>query len=300
MTRGLSLLARHAAHSRRVRPKRVQDISAGVLLPVAVSDQAPGAIIYDCRPPNLPITVRLRGLRGPCVVSSTALSSLAAPPEGEDLVAGASVPDPATAPEIEFVLSDDPGTNLEDELCHFSPLQEMISPLPESDDVPMSPSRYPAPPVPTMDIYVSETQVSPSQSRVVNKLPTIDVFPIYTILPAVSSYTPATSPVTLSVPVDFDYVSPGNPAMMDRFLAGDRLLMDGPSDLPLLQLPLLPPPVFCLRGLLLALLGSMIIHRAHLRRLSCPGRDLLMHTWIQLLPGMFPWCCIVCWNVNTG
>ena len=91
-----------------MRPTRVQDISAGVLSPVAVSDQTPGTIIYDCRPPILPVTVRLRGLRGPCVVRSTASSSLAAPPEGEDLVAGASVPDPAAAPEIQSVLSDYP------------------------------------------------------------------------------------------------------------------------------------------------------------------------------------------------
>ena len=103
------------------------------------------------------------------LVHSAASSSLAAPPEGEDLVTRASVPDTAAAPEIPSALSDDPGTYLEDELCHFSPLQEAISPLPPSgDDVLMSPSRYPARPEPTMDISVSETQVSPSQSRVVN------------------------------------------------------------------------------------------------------------------------------------
>ena len=112
------------------------------------------------------------------------------------------------------------------------PLHETISPLPESgDDVPMSPSRYPAPPVPAMDISVSETWLSPSQSQVVNTLSAIDVFPPYTM-----------SPVTLSLLVDSDYVSPGSPASMDHFLTGDRLLMDGPSDLRLLQLPLLPLP----------------------------------------------------------
>ena len=68
------------------------------------------------------------------MVCSTASSSLAAPPEGEDLVVGVSVPDPAAALAIQSVLSDDPGTDLEDELCHFSPLQETISPLSESGD----------------------------------------------------------------------------------------------------------------------------------------------------------------------
>ena len=53
---------------------------------------------------------------------------------------------------------------------------------------------------------------------------------------------PATSPVTPALPVDSDYVSPGSPASTDRFLIGDSLLMDGPSHLPLLQLPLLPLP----------------------------------------------------------
>ena len=50
---------------------------------------------------------------------STASSSLAAPPEWEDLVAGASVPDPATAMAIQSVLSDDPGTYLEDGTVTF-------------------------------------------------------------------------------------------------------------------------------------------------------------------------------------
>ena len=145
--------------SRRVRPTQVQHMLAGVLLPVAVSDQAPGAIIYDCCTPILPVTVRLWGLRGPCVIRPTASSSLTAPPEGEDLVAGASVP--GSSAVIQSVLSDDPGTDFEDELCHFSPLQETISPLPESgDDIPMSLSRYPAPPGPAMDISVMETPVS--------------------------------------------------------------------------------------------------------------------------------------------
>ena len=65
---------------------------SGAVFVSQASDQAPGAIIYDCRPPILPVTVRLRGLRGPCLIRSTASSSLTAPPEG-DLVAGASVPD---------------------------------------------------------------------------------------------------------------------------------------------------------------------------------------------------------------
>ena len=183
--------------SRRVRLTRVQDLSSHVLSSVTVW----GAIIYDCRPPILPVTVQLRGVWGPCVVRSAVSSSLAALPEG-------GIDDRSfRCPGIPSALLDDPGTDLEDELCHFSPLQETISPFPESGD----------------DV-------------------TIDVFPTYTMFPSVLSYAPPTSPVTPSLPVDLDYVSPGSPASMDHFIVGNRLLMDGPSDLPLLQLPLLPLP----------------------------------------------------------
>ena len=133
--------SRTRRNTRRVRSTRVQDVLAGVLSPVTVSDQAPGAIIYGCRPPILPVTVWLRGLRGPCVVCSTASSSLASPPAGDDLVAGASVPDQEATVVHASVLLNNPSTDLEDKLCHLSPLPEVISPLPESgNDVPMSPS----------------------------------------------------------------------------------------------------------------------------------------------------------------
>ena len=142
--------------------------------------------------------------------------------------------------------SDDPGTDLEDEVGHFSPLREPISPLPESSvDVPISLSRYLAPAVPEMSSPASATQVSPAPLRVVNSLPTIDAFPTYTISPAVSYYEPSTSPVTPALPETSDYVSPGSPTSMDNFLAGDSSLMDGTSDLPLLPLPLLPMPDHC-------------------------------------------------------
>ena len=157
---------------------------------------------------------------------------------------GASVLERAATPVLAAVLSDNSGTDLEDELCHFSPLPRTISPLPESDnDFPVSPSRYPAPPVPAMADPAPATWMSPTPLRVVNTLPMIDAFPTYTLSPAASYYAPATSPVTPAVPVASDYVSPGSPASMDRFLASDSLLLYGPSDLPLLPLLLLPLPV---------------------------------------------------------
>ena len=103
-------------------------------------------------------------------------------------MAGASVPDQEATVVHASVLSNNPGTDLEDKLCHLSPLPEVISPLPESgNDVPMSPSLYPAMAVPAMDPSVSATWVSPTPLRVVNTLPTIDVFPTYSMSPAISS-----------------------------------------------------------------------------------------------------------------
>ena len=46
----------------------------------------------------------------------------------------------------------------------------------------------------------------------------------------------------MDLPGTSDYVSPGNPASIDHFLAADDLLLKTSSDLPMLPLPLLPLP----------------------------------------------------------
>ena len=115
-------------------------------------------------------------------------------------------------------------------------------------DLPISPSRYLAPAVPDVASAASATRVSPSPVWAVHSHSprTIDVFPTYEMCPEISCYEPTTSPVTSALPVNSDYVSPVGPASMDNFLAGDRSLMDGDSDLPLLPLPLLPLPDHCI------------------------------------------------------
>ena len=107
--------------------------------------------------------------------------------------------------------SSDTGAELEDELCHFQPLPETVSPLSASSvaDLPMSPSRYPALAVPEVASADSATRVSPTPIREVHSLQTMDVFPMYEMSPDVSYYEPATSLVTPALPVDSDYVSPG-------------------------------------------------------------------------------------------
>ena len=46
----------------RCRTRRVEDVLAVMLSPVAVSARDPDAIIYDCRPPILPVSIRMKGL----------------------------------------------------------------------------------------------------------------------------------------------------------------------------------------------------------------------------------------------
>ena len=74
--------------------------------------------------------------------------------------------------------------------------------------------------------------------------PILDVFPLYTMLPACSVYEPDTSPITTSLREDDAYRPPSSPATMDQYLSreGDLLLGDS-TDLPLLTMPLTPRPI---------------------------------------------------------
>ena len=104
---------------------------------------------------------------------------------------GNSVPERADTSEFTAILSDDSGTDLEDKLLRVSLLPTMVSPLPDPDTaLPVSPSRYPAPPVPALRDPAPMSQLSPGPLRVVNELPTIDLFPSYTMSPAHSDYAP--------------------------------------------------------------------------------------------------------------
>ena len=145
------------------------------------------------------------------VVVLAVLPSLA-PPSGE---VGLECKGSLLERDAELVLMSDffsdTGAELEDELCHFQPLPETVSPLSASSvaDLPMSPSRYPVLAVPEVACADSATRVSPTPIREVHSLRTMDVFPMYEMSPDVSYYEPATSPVTPALPVDSDYVSPG-------------------------------------------------------------------------------------------
>ena len=139
--------------TRRAHSPRVEDVPAVVLSPVAVSARDPDAIIYDCRPPILPVSIKLKGLHQNNVVVSDVFPSLAAPSGEVGLQCGASLPERDAEPALMSGLSSDAGTDLEDKLCRFQPLPETLSPLSDSSvgNLPMSPSRYPAMAVPELD-----------------------------------------------------------------------------------------------------------------------------------------------------
>ena len=104
-----------------------------------------------------------------------------------------------------------------------------MSPLPEPDKaLPVSPSLYPASPVPAQANPAPMIDSRFVPLRVVDERPTIDLFHSHTILPAQSYYDPMTSPVTSDVPDAFECLSHGSPVAMDRYLAED-------GDLPLLS-----------------------------------------------------------------
>ena len=110
-----------------------------------------GAIVYDCRPPLLPVLIPLRDLQHSSVDYTAASSSLAAAPAEETPGPRDSVPERVAAPEFAAASSVDPGTDLEDELVYVSPVPTMISPLPDSDAaLPVSPSGYLEPQLPAL------------------------------------------------------------------------------------------------------------------------------------------------------
>ena len=137
---------------RRMRPTRVRDEPVRVPSPTtadrAIQDLS-GAVIYDCRPRLLPVSIQLKDIGRSPRFRPVASASLAAPPAEETMVIGGASPERAAIPEFGGTPSDDPGTDLEDELSWISPLPTIVSPLPEHDEaLPVSPSLCPEPPVP--------------------------------------------------------------------------------------------------------------------------------------------------------
>ena len=265
---------------RRFRPVRVLEESVGVELPTLTVHDASdlqGLIVYNCRPPLLPVSLRLEDI-GPLPLCRTVVSaSLAAPPQEDFMAIGGVSPESVAIPELGVAPLVDSDTDLQDELptpedsmllSYSSPegvrlprvrpapadlalkkalisvsvLPVMVTPLVEA--FPVAPSTYPEPLVPVLpdDDPGATSRVSPL--RVAADGPILDVFPLYLISPACSIYEPVTSPITPSLQDDSDYRPPTSPATMDQYISGEGdLLLWHTADLPLLSVPLMHLPV---------------------------------------------------------
>ena len=289
---------------RRMWPTRIRDKPIRVPSP-ATADRAiqdfTGAVIYDNRPRILPVSIQLKDIGRPSRVRPTASASLAAPPVEETMVIGSVSPERAAIPEFGVTPSDDPGTDLEDELLRVSPLPTIVSSLPEPDEtLPVSPSLYPAPPVPGQHNPAPTFDSRFVPLRDVDERLTIDFFLSYMISLAQSYYDPATSPVTFDVHDVSECLSPGSPAAMDRYLAEDGDLFSVHRNFPCYP---------CLCGQLrmtmfrLQSLPRLALWGASFRcprwcRLTCLGRAPSMQ--VRLCWGPLPMSRITYRGVSTG
>ena len=268
---------------RRMRPVRILQGSVGDLQVLTAQDTSdlPGALVYDCRPPLLPVSLRLEVIGAFPSRRTVALASLAAPPQEDFMEIGGVSPEGVTVPELG--VAPLVNTELEDELpapedsplCHDSSLEgarpprvcsatrelvdlelekallsvsilpDMVTPLEEPvEGFPVAPSSYPEPLVPVLPYDDPDAPSRVSPLWVAADGPGLDVFPTYLTSPAYSVYEPATSPVTPYLQEDAAYQPPPSPATMDQYLArdGDLLLGDVVA-LPVLSSPLTPLPV---------------------------------------------------------
>ena len=97
---------------RKMRPVRVLEESVGELPTLTVK----GAIVYDCRPPVLPVCLRLDDIGLLPLRRTVASVSLDAPPQEDCMAIGGVSPERVAIPELGVAPLVDPGTDLEDEL----------------------------------------------------------------------------------------------------------------------------------------------------------------------------------------
>ena len=103
---------------RRIRPVRVMSGSVGDLPVLTLQDpaDAKGALVYDCRPPLLPVSLQLCNM-GPLSARRTEVSaSVAVPPWDDGQMICSMWSDEVVFPELGVVPLVDSGTDLEDGL----------------------------------------------------------------------------------------------------------------------------------------------------------------------------------------
>ena len=218
---------------RKMWPVRVLEESVCDLPTLTVQDPSDlqGAIVYDCRPPLLPVSLRLEDIGSLPLRHTVVSASLAAPPREDYMVIGGVSPEGVAIPELGVAPLIDSDTDLEDELptpedsmlvsspegirrlgirptpldmadlelekalLSVSVLPVMVTPIVDPVVVfPVVPSSYPEPPLPVLpndDDPGVMSRISPL--RVADDSPILDVFPSYPVSPACSIYEPATS-----------------------------------------------------------------------------------------------------------
>ena len=101
-----------------MRPVRVAERSVGNFPVLTIQDPSDvqGAMVYDCRPPLLPVSLQLSDI-GPLPGLPTVVSaSVAVPPREDGLMISGVGSDVLVVPELGVAPLEDSGTDLEDEL----------------------------------------------------------------------------------------------------------------------------------------------------------------------------------------
>ena len=198
----------------RMRPVRVMGESVGDLPILTIQDplDMQGAIVYDCRPLLLPVSLQLEDI-GPLPLRPTVVSaSLDAPPREDGMAVSGVSPEGVAIPELGIAPLTDPETDLEDELLTPEDSPSMNASGPEGVCLP---GVRPAPPhafdleleKALLDVSILPVMVTPlvdpiaqiSPTREVADSPILVVFSSYLVSPAGSGFEPVTSPITPSL-----------------------------------------------------------------------------------------------------
>ena len=225
-----------------MRPVRVVERSVGDLPVLTLQDPSDvqGVMVYDCRPPLLPVSLQLGDI-GPLSGLPTVVSASVAVPPWEDGLTisrvgsdGLVVPEPGVAP------LEDSGTDLEDELLtpDGSPSTDAVKPgeviVPEVGPVPrdvdlelarallevavlpltvtliidpvvepsVTPALYPVPYIPVMSVSDQVPVLVASHLREVGGSTVLDQSPSYLVLSPGSVSEPIPSHISRSLRTD--------------------------------------------------------------------------------------------------
>ena len=261
---------RHA--KRRMRPVCVVETSVGDLPVLTLQDPSDvqGAVVYDCRPPLLPVFLHLSGI-GPLSGLPTVVSaSVVVPPREDGLTISGGDSDGLVILELGVAPLEDSGTDLEDELPtpDGSPSTDatkpVVGPAPRGANLELarallevgvlpskvtpiidpvvepsvSPVLYPVPPIPVLSVADPVPVLVASPLQQVGESPVRDQSLSCLVSPPGSVSEPIPSQISLSLRTDDVFGPPSGMAPMDQYLPWDASLLSGEST----DFPFLPAP----------------------------------------------------------